>query len=83
MNHYLLTEKSSLFSSPEVIAKACFSDHLLSVYNLVKFSFNGEISTKLGKKHSWEKVIQVCLNEGACPIPKEDNNEITKYIDKM
>ena len=33
----------------------------------------GPISTKLGTKHPWVMGIQVCSNEGPCPIPRGDN----------
>ena len=33
----------------------------------------GPISTKLGTKHPWVKVVQVCSNEGPRPFPREDN----------
>ena len=38
----------------------------------------GPISTKLGIKHPWVKWVQVSSNEGHCPFPRWDNNEIAK-----
>ena len=34
------------------------------------------LSTKLGTKHPWEKLIQACSNKGQCPFLCGDNNEI-------
>ena len=41
------------------------------------------ISTKLGTKHPWVKRNQVCSNEGPCPFPKGDNNEIVKMFEEI
>ena len=43
----------------------------------------------IGTKHPWVKElikgIQVCSNEGPCPYPRGDDNEIVKivYIDEI
>ena len=34
------------------------------------------ISTKLSTKHPWVNGSQVCSNEGLCPFPRGDDNEI-------
>ena len=36
------------------------------------------ISTKLGSKYPWVKVIKVCSNEGPNPFPRGDNYEKVK-----
>ena len=48
--------------------------------NLKNFIFRttGSISTKLGTKHAWVVVIQVCSNEGPHPSPSGYNIEIVK-----
>ena len=38
----------------------------------------GSISTTLGTNYPWVKGIHFCSNEGPCPFPRGDNNEITK-----
>ena len=38
----------------------------------------GQISTKLGTKHSWVMGNHVCSNDGPCTFPNGDNNEIVK-----
>ena len=45
----------------------------------IQFCTNeGLISTKLGTKHPWVKVIQVCSNEVPNPFRRGDNYEIAK-----
>ena len=77
------------FSSPELKAQVSFSDRLSSVCLSVRLSVSfpifvffsrptGPILTKLGTKHPWVKVIQVCSNEGHRPFPRGDNYEIAK-----
>ena len=38
----------------------------------------GPISTKIGRKHSWVKGIQLYFNEGPLPFSMGDNKEIAK-----
>ena len=37
----------------------------------------------LGTKHIWVKGIQVCSNEGPCPIPKGTITKLRKYIEEI
>ena len=74
-----------LFSSPELKAQVSFSDNFLSVVCLSTFHIfiffsrtTGSISTKLGTKHAWVVVIQVCLNEKPHPSISGYNIEIVK-----
>ena len=74
-------------SSHELKAQVSFSDQNFSVvccgnlcccHKLFKFSSTGQISTKLGIKHPWMKVIKIYSNEGPHHFPRGDNYEIAK-----
>ena len=71
------------FNSPCYKKLMSFSDRLssvicLSICRLLTFSTSGPISTNLGKRHSWVKGIEVCANEGPCPLCSS-KGIITKY----
>ena len=87
---FSVSQSILILSSPELKPQVSFFDRLSSVdWPSVRRSVNfshfhllsrtiGPISTKLGTKHPWIKVIQVCSNEGSQPFQRGDNYGISK-----
>ena len=38
----------------------------------------GQFPPNLAPKHPWVKGLQICSNEGSCPVPRGHNQEIAK-----
>ena len=53
-------------------------ENILTNFKILFSRIAGPISTKLGRKHSWVKGIQLYFNEGPLPFSRGDNKEIVK-----
>ena len=62
---------------------ALFQGEIIKNEKIFSSRTTGPISTKHGTKHPWVKGSQVCSNEGPCPFPRGDKNEIAKVIDEI